>query len=110
MNIRKLIVTGAACALFSVPAIASDITGWYFDLGAGWDRMNNLEGSGTGSPPATVGDNDSALIIGGVGYKFANRLRVEFEAGWDDHNVSQPGFGGDVQIRSALFNVAYDFP
>jgi outer membrane protein OmpA-like peptidoglycan-associated protein len=66
-----------------------------------------------------VPTDNTALVVGGIGYKFHDGLSLAFEAGYDDHNLKNigtftPGGAtpetGHVQIRSALVNVAYDFP
>ena len=39
MKIRSIALAGVAVLALSVPAAASDATGWYIGLGVGWDTM-----------------------------------------------------------------------
>jgi len=92
-------------------------TGWYVDLGAGWDKADNAEYSQQGFQPFTVPTSDSALIVGSIGYRLANRLRFEGEVGYDSRSLQATNFGaggsitgGSDKIWSFMANAAYDFP
>ena len=48
MKIRTIALAGVAVLALSGPAAASDATGWYLGLGAGWDHMGNIKTSHPG--------------------------------------------------------------
>ncbi len=87
MKIRMIALAGVAVVALAGPAAASNITGWYLGLGAGWDHMGNVEAKFTPKSAGTaqsvkMGTNDGALILGAFGYRFPNRLRIEDEIGY----------------------------
>jgi opacity protein-like surface antigen len=99
------------------PAAAAPMMtqGWYVGVGAGFDRLGNIEEVSAFPGNATVGTDDAALITGEFGYRFADRLRLEGEFGWDQHDLKSTtfnaeAFSGHVSTFSFLANVAYDFP
>ncbi len=68
MKIRTIALAGVALAALSVPAFASDYTGWYLGLGGGYSSPDLLHvdtPSGTGH----LAFHDDGLGIGAVGYK-----------------------------------------
>ena len=50
MKLRMIALAGVAALALSGPAAASNATGWYLGLGAGWDHMGNVEAT---YPPST---------------------------------------------------------
>ena len=83
--------------------------------GAGFDRLGNVEEVSAFPGNATVGTDNAALITGEIGYRFPDRLRLEGEFGWDQHDLKDTSFSGEdfsghVSTFSFLANVAYDFP
>ncbi|HEY5336727.1 MAG TPA: outer membrane beta-barrel protein, partial [Rhizomicrobium sp.] len=111
MKIRMIALAGVAALALSGPAVASDATGWYLGLGAGWDHMGQFtQGFNPGHINIKTGTQDSALIAGTFGYKFTNNLRLEDEIGYDRHAVDQTGFGGRNTILSDMLNVMWDVP
>ncbi|HEY8950131.1 MAG TPA: porin family protein, partial [Rhizomicrobium sp.] len=112
MKIRMIALAGVAAMALSAPAVASDATGWYLGLGVGWDHMGTFEQTFTGGPlPARFKTNtdDSAIIAGTVGYRFANHIRVEDEVSWNRHDVKSP-FDGRVSLLTDMLNVVWDIP
>jgi opacity protein-like surface antigen len=90
--------------------------GWYAGVGAGYDRLGNVEEDSVIVPPGnnTFGTNSSALVTGTWGYRFPDRLRFEAEVGWDQHGlnnavISSEPFTGHLTTWSFLLNGAYDF-
>jgi outer membrane protein OmpA-like peptidoglycan-associated protein len=114
MKLRYLALSGAALLAFVSPALAGQ--GWYIGLGAGWDTLNNTNITGT-FVNGKINSNDSALVIGSLGYKWHN-WRFEVEPGWTSHNIKSvdlSGGGSDpmdghARLYSALANVLYDIP
>jgi opacity protein-like surface antigen len=89
--------------------------GWYFGGGAGYDRMDNLKEDSVFPGNATLPTKSSALLTATAGYRFADRIRLEGELGWDQHDIgntvlSGETFNGHVSTFSFLVNAAYDFP
>jgi opacity protein-like surface antigen len=92
--------------------------GWYLGLGAGWSGMNNINFSDAHGNSGDASTNDSALVIGSIGYRFpASPFRLELEGGYDWHRLNQIDFdgvshagSGRANLGSALVNAIYDFP
>jgi hypothetical protein len=89
--------------------------GWYVGVGAGFDRLGNIEEDSAIPGNATVGTDNGALLTGEFGYRFPDRIRLEGEFGWSQHDLKDvvfgsEEFGGHVSTVSFLANVAYDFP
>ena len=59
--------------------------------------------------PRKSGTDDTVLLIGSFGYRFANRLRLEGEFGYDTHDLNSPvrGRACRASVRR-LINVDYD--
>ena len=116
MNCRIIALAGVAVLSLIGPATASNTTGWYLGLGAGWDNLDNIKGRlvPNGGGPALLagklGVNDSALVTGAIGYRSISRLRLEAEIGYTPHDISRVGYGGHVDILSFMGNLAYDYP
>jgi OmpA-OmpF porin, OOP family len=120
MKIRTIALAGVAALALSGPAAASDATGWYLGLGAGWDHMGQFSQVFTPqippNPPGTAdvifktGTDDTALIVGSFGYRFANHIRIENEIGYDKHDLNDPLFDGHSGITSDLININWDIP
>ncbi len=121
MKIRMIALAGVAALALAGPAAASDATGWYLGLGAGWDHLGQAKELFTpGSHVIKQDTDDSALVVGSVGYRFADRVRLEVEIGWDRHDATGDTFGsgvpagttngGRLTAYSAMFNAAYDVP
>jgi opacity protein-like surface antigen len=121
MKIRMIALAGVAAVALAGPASASDATGWYLGLGAGWDHLGQVKELYTpGAHVIKQDTDDSALVVGSVGYRFADRVRLEAEIGWDRHDATGDAMGsgvpagtsngGRATITSALFNAAYDIP
>ncbi len=97
------------------PVAETMTQGWYFGAAAGYDRMGNAE-EVSASGNRKFNTDSTALIDATFGYRFANRLRVEEEIGWDEHNLNNAVllgpevFSGHISTLSILLNVAYDFP
>src|ERR1700759_2405326 len=112
MKIRMIALAGVAALALTGSAVASDATGWYLGLGAGWDHMGNFTQHFSGPTTGTfkADTDDSALVIGAVGYRFTNHIRLEDEIGYDRHDVKDPLFTGHAAITSDIFNVNWDIP
>src|ERR1700744_4873382 len=121
MKIKMMALAGVAALALTRPAVASDATGWYLGLGAGWDHMGQVSASFVPNAScvgvcATSKDkadtDDSALVVLSAGYRGSSHVRLEAEVGYDQswgndrHDVP----GGHVGLNSALINVAYDAP
>src|SRR5277367_2484104 len=102
MKARMFALAGVALLALVGPAAASDATGWYLDLGAGFDHMGNLKVSPDTGSEMKIDTANSALVEGAWGYRFPDRLRVEGEVGWDNHSVDGTGTtdGGHARIIS----------
>jgi OOP family OmpA-OmpF porin len=112
MTFRSMALVGAATMALISPALA-DEPGWYLGLGAGYDHLNQIHirnNSTLGN--SFVKQNDGALIIANVGYKFDWGLRSEVELGYDWHDTSHPApvISGGESVSTALFNLVYDVP
>ena len=121
MKLRALLLT-SALALCATPAFAGSNPGWYLGLGVGYDQLESVR-SRTNTTPATFADasySGSALFAGSVGYKFESGMRIEFELGYDSHDISTlrlvggPSFGkpavsGGTTTTSGLINFVYDW-
>jgi opacity protein-like surface antigen len=97
------------------PAMAWMTQGWYVGAGAGWSRMANIQEDSAFPGNASIPTQSSALVTGSIGYRFADRLRLEGEIGWDQHNIKDTvlageNFSGHLTTWSFLLNAAYDFP
>src|SRR5580698_8111088 len=126
MKIRMIALAGVAALALAGPASASDATGWYLGLGAGWDNMGNYGVHYNMGGPINndkYSTSDTALFVGSVGYKFNNHIRLEGEIGYDSRTVGREavdgdpvgaeeaaGSGGHMSITSAMLNAAYDIP
>src|SRR3982750_4398049 len=116
MKIRTIVLAGIAALAVSGPAVASDATGWYLGLGAGWDRLGNLSlhflPAGPGEKANT---DDAALFLGTFGYRLPSGIRFEAEIGYDHHSVNGADvlFGagslsGHINNLTGMLNAAYD--
>jgi len=114
MNIRAILLAGAAALALAAPAQAGE--GWYLGLGAGWDMLNQVRISGAGLDGG-LQTRDTGIAEVTAGYKFGD-FRLEAETAWDRHNagpfdsggVITPVGQGHVEMRSALLNGIYDIP
>ena len=115
MKCRIIALAGIAVVALMGPAAASNTTGWYLGLGAGWDNLDSIKGKlvPNGGGPALLagkfGVDDSALVTGAIGYRFASRVRLEAEAGYGPHDIRGAGYRGHADILSFMANVAYDY-
>ena len=103
MKIRMMALAGVALLALAAPAAASDATGWYGDITGGWDHLGNLTIAGS-----KVATQDSALVTGAIGYRFADRIRFEGEFGWDQHDA-QTSSNGHLRLLTGMLNAAYDW-
>src|SRR6185503_7829117 len=88
MNIRAIALGGVVALALCGPAVASDATGWYLGLGAGWDRLGNFQTKfQQGGPTETIGTDNSVLLTGSFGYRMPLGLRLEAEFGWSKHDI-----------------------
>ncbi len=119
MRMRSLILASTALIALTSAAFASEATGWYLGLGAGWDTMELVHYNtalGTAAGPIKLPYHDDVLGIAAAGYKWGNSgLRTEIELGYDQRGVvHQSLFGvndaGGMQLGSAMFNAVYDVP
>ncbi|MGA7714099.1 MAG: OmpA family protein [Rhizomicrobium sp.] len=139
MKIRSIALAGAAVLALSVPAAASDATGWYVGLGIGWDTMSKYSEvftPNTGPAPVVtfkVKPDGTALFIGSFGYRFDSHFRIEDEIGYDSHTTSggtlisggpaqlvvgggtyangaAVPFKGHSTVESDFVNLVYDIP
>ncbi|MBV9572106.1 MAG: OmpA family protein [Alphaproteobacteria bacterium] len=98
MKLRTIVLAGIAAAAIAGPAAASDATGWYLGLGAGWDTLGSFHVKfQNGGPTDRLTSSDTGLFLGTVGYRLPLGLRLEMEIGWDRHDVS----GADVLLTPA---------
>ena len=124
MKLRSIALAGVAVLALSVPAAASDTTGWYLGLGVGWDSMADFNQHVVGAYTPPIADyntktEDAALFIGTFGYRFENGFRLENEVGYVDHNINggdlpsaniTTSFTGSVTVLSDFVNLLYDYP
>jgi outer membrane protein OmpA-like peptidoglycan-associated protein len=114
MNIRAILLAGAAALAFMSPAQAGE--GWYLGLGAGWDMLNHVHIAGAGLDGGLQTRNTEAVEVT-AGYKSGN-FRLEAETAWDRHKagpfesggVITPVDQGHLEMRSVLLNGIYDIP
>jgi outer membrane protein OmpA-like peptidoglycan-associated protein len=81
--------------------------GFYVGLGVGYDRADNIEFAQQGSPNFQEPTSNSALPEITFGYRFPNRIRLEEEVSWTQHDIGN-GVGHE-RLLSVLYNGAYDF-
>ena len=125
MKLRTLALAGAAMMAMSLPAMASDTTGWYVGLGAGWAKMGDFTANittpfattltGTTKVPYSVEPKDGFVVLGAVGYRFADRLRVENEVSYSQNDLNglyggTSYFTGDIGAFTDYVNIVYDYP
>jgi len=111
MKLRSIALAGVALAALSVPAAASDYTGWYLGLGGGYSNpllLHVSDAAGTGH----LAFNNDALGVASAGYKWNGNIRTELEIGYGGNSVFDYGntLHGGKTIKSALGNVSYDVP
>ena len=101
MRLRSIALAGAAALALSVPAAASDATGWYLGIGAGYDMPSKVTAEFTGTVPVTgqAGFSNTGLYIATFGYRFDSHFRIENEVGLTWRDVETTGTG------SALGNI-----
>src|SRR5215469_14295380 len=93
----------ALAALTATPAFATEAEGWYLGLGAGWDHMNAVKMTSTFPFTLHVQHGDTALVVGSVGYRFDNNVRIEFETGYASHDAQHlVNVSGSTDLKSAL--------
>jgi OOP family OmpA-OmpF porin len=110
----RMTMLAATLALvgLSQSASAQDTGGWYLGLGTGWDHLDPVKIT---PPPGTnLHQDDSALIMGSVGYRFADRVRLEAEIGWERHGVNDDSLfsgtlSGTTEVQSWVVNVIHDW-
>jgi OmpA-OmpF porin, OOP family len=115
MQSRSLVLAGIAVASLTAAAFAGTGTGWYFGFGMGWDKQNDLALRRDGAFFMSIPPKDeTSLFIGNVGYRFDNRIRLEFETGYDLHNYNHKygadNFRGHSAVFANLVNALYDYP
>src|ERR1700759_4007908 len=111
MKIRTIALAGVALAALSMPAFASDYTGWYLGLAGGYSSPD-LVHVDTPSGSGRVAFNNDALGVGAIGYKWDSNIRTELELGYGGNSVfdyNNTVHGGKT-VKSALVNAEYDFP
>jgi OmpA-OmpF porin, OOP family len=96
--------------LATTPVQAAD--GLYLGLGAGVNFAEDSDVTGTGVN-ATADYDTGYSIIGAIGHSYRNKMRGEFELGYQDLDVgsvsgSSAG-SGDVDVFSFMINGFYDF-
>jgi hypothetical protein len=89
-------------------AHANDTQGWYLGLGVGYDHMNNVNEAVPLSAHVDLSQQDGVLVAGSFGYKWASNLRMEFEVGYEHHDISAP-FTGHTSMVPIDVNVLYDW-
>lgn len=98
-----------ACAIyfgFSGTSFAQQ--GWYVGVGAGYDHMGDFK-EGVPGGTLSIPTDDTALIVGSFGYRFANRVRLEAEVSRDRHDVAGL-YNGNVTATSEVVNIGWDIP
>ena len=121
MKIRMIALAGVAALALTGPAAASDATGWYLGVAAGYDHMGNIKVRDieeTTPPTETddiIGTKDGGLFTGTFGYKFHDHIRFEGEIGWSSHSIDTTTiypftYAGHTNTLSSLANVFYDYP
>ena len=107
MKMKMIALAGVAALALSGPAVASDAHGWYLGLGVGWDRMGSFVDRDD-DVNYSLQTSDTALFVCSVGYRFADRIRLEGEVGYDRHGIKSDSGGGHIAITSFLLNATYD--
>jgi hypothetical protein len=69
------------------------------------DNINEIVGGGAS---VSLPTQDSALVTGSFGYKWANNFRMEFEVGWERLDISAP-FTGHTTMVPVDVNALYDW-
>src|SRR6185437_10460545 len=119
MTIRSIALAGVAALALATPAVASEATGWYLGLGAGWDTMELAHyNNSTIAPPleVKVPYHDDVLGTAALGYKWGDSgFRTELEIGYEQRGLNSkslfgPTAKGGMQLGSAMFNAVYDVP
>src|ERR1700749_1170369 len=98
MKLRSIALAGVALAALSVPAMASDYTGWYLGFGMGYSDpllVHANVGPLTGKIPY---EPDAMGVVSG-GYKWDSNIRTEIEIGYDGHSAAKP-LTGDGTVKS----------
>jgi len=112
---KKLLISTAVLAVSAGIANAADLTtGYYFDLGAGWNHADEAHFKSDGLDDKALYDEgwvgDAAL-----GYAWGNNFRTELEGGYRYNGVSElkgtgaSGSGGNFNAWSLMANAIYDF-
>jgi outer membrane protein OmpA-like peptidoglycan-associated protein len=110
MKIRTLALATVALVTVAGTASASDATGWYAGIAAGYDFMPTLDWK-QGSVPHKQELVDSALVTGSLGYKFDQNWRLEGEVGYVNAPLGKSAnLDGHERISSMLLNLNYDMP
>jgi OOP family OmpA-OmpF porin len=85
----------------------SDVTGWYIGLGVGWDHLGGFNETVAPGTRLNIDTDDTALVTGSLGYRFADHVRLEAEIGFDRHDVSNP-LNGHAGNTTVMANGMYD--
>lgn len=120
-NLKSILAATAAIAVMGAPAFAgqSQPQGWYIGAGAGGNWAQDLDTLTTFSSSTLEVETDEGwAVVGSVGKRFDNSLRLELELGYRENDVDaviyggipQPVIGGDVTQTSLMLNALFDIP
>jgi len=122
MTVKHWMGVAASVAILSPLSSALAADGFYLNVGAGVNLLEDADNTGAGL--AITSEYDIGFgLTGAGGYKFTNGIRVEGEIGYRRNNFDQlsltSGFGsfnglsadadGDVSALSFMVNGYYDF-
>ena len=100
MTLKNIMLAGAAAIALTGAAAADTPAGFYLDLGAGGNWLQDFEGQ----------DFDMGYYVGGAaGYKIDNGLKFEFEVAYRSNDFDLfRGKTAEVNSFSVMGNMLYD--
>jgi len=100
MTLKNIMLAGAAAIALTGAAAADTPAGFYLDLGAGGNWLQDFEGQ----------DFDMGYYVGGTaGYKIDNGLKFEFEVAYRSNDFDLfRGKTAEVNSFSVMGNMLYD--
>lgn len=104
-----------AALMASATSAACATEGWYGRIDAGYTGDANLDveplTTGAGVFGGDVGFDESAVVMAGIGYAFANGLRLEGEVTHAPpvRRIDAVIYSGSVQATALMANLYFDF-
>lgn len=106
------LVLAAMCAVIPDPAQAQTGGALYGRIDGGYSPAGNTEITVNAPIGGDVSLKDGFVVSGGIGYAFANGLRIEGEVSHRENGLKAGPLvdpGGKIRATSLMANVYYDF-